>query len=176
MARRPQKTYSRNLRKRDPNFQEWPTNVGLSLSTLAGNGIIQTGILTVDDNIRVVSCELFWSLDGLTVNDGPIGVGLSHGDYQDSEISEYINAKPTTRNDKIQQERASRGRTIKKVGQFHGNAVNQVLNDGKPIKTRLFMDINQASTLNMYVQNMGPSQLSSGAVVELNGKIWGHWK
>ncbi len=151
----------------------------LSLGTLAaGTLIADTWDDSVSERTRISSVVAIWALDVLTAPQGPIMVGVAHSDYTDAEIEEVIeNTGTWDRGDKISQERAKR--LVRVVGKFGqpsaAGEVDQVLNDGKPIKTKLNWILNSGDTLKMWAYNNSGSALSGTVpVVRVNGhaNLW----
>ncbi len=136
---------------------------------------------SVVERTFVSSVKATWSINGLEAvqNDGPVTVGLSHSDYTDAEITEFIaNAGSWNEGDKIAQEQGRR--KIKIVGTFmnFGLAGAQirtfVLNDGKPIHTKLNWILVTGQTLKIWAFNTGSSPLTSGALAQTIGhaNLW----
>ncbi len=145
---------------------------GLSLSTLA-----TTTLVGVDfDEVALSrawfgSMEATWSLDTNTAGEGPILVGIAHGDYTDAEIEAVIeNVGSWSEGNLVQQEVARR--KVRVVGVFPGSIVNEVLNEGSPIKTKLGWIVNEAETLKLWAYNRDPSTLTAGAQLKISGHVW----
>ena len=151
----------------------------LSLGTLAAKVMISANFDEVMvEKGRITSLVASWSLSNFTValGDGPILVGVAHGDYTDAEKEAFIEATGFwDKGDKIAQEVGRR--LIRVVGTFRQevNDVGQgsvVLNDGKPIKTRLNWPLITGSTLNIWAYNLGTSALAStNPVLSVQGKV-----
>ncbi len=117
---------------------------------------------TVNERTLVSSVVASYSLAELTAgaNIGPIMVGIAHSDYSDAEIQAVIDQTASwNEGDKVGQEVAKR--LVRRIGQFEdlGSLAPVVLNDGKPIKTKLNWILLQGQTLKLWVYNLG-----SGAV------------
>ncbi len=124
----------------------------------------------VDDKMWLLSADLVWALQGLTADEGPISVGLAHGDYSATEIEEFIEASASwDAGDKVAQEQ--RKRKIRVVGIFSGNETEEVLNNGMPIKTKLGFAIEEGETLATWAYNQSGATLTTGAALRLNGGI-----
>jgi len=138
----------------------------LTLSTLASATAL-TGTMwgAADGAYRVMSVSRTWALRALTAGEGPIHVGYAHGDYTVTEIKEFIeNSAAISVGDKIAQEKANR--LIRVIGSFNGLSTNEVLNDGKPMKTRLNWFIPIGTVLNQFAYNDSGATLTTGAVVD----------
>lgn len=148
---------------------------GLVLSTLGA----QTLVSIVFDEVmrekgRISSIDTTWGLSDWTAgaDDGPIVVGVAHGDYTDAEIEEVIeNTGSWDIGDKIAQEVGKR--LVRIVGAFGSDTAGVfkqiVLNDGKKIKTKLNWQVATGNTLKVFAYNSGTSALADGAIVRLNG-------
>lgn len=151
---------------------------GLALLTLAGADLVSVAFdETVLDRAWIPSMEATWMLRNLTVGEGPILVGIAHGDYTAAEIEEFVeNAGSWSEGDMINREIAQR--KIRIVGAFSGlgtidtTFVDEVLNDGRPIKTKLRMILNQGETLQVWAYNQSGATLTTGASVLMNGHVW----
>ncbi len=131
-----------------------------------------------DENVNersfIPSVEATWMLRNLTIAEGPILVGLSHGDYTDAEIEAFIeNAGSWNEGDLVSREVGAR--KIRIVGAFPSpvdTLGDVVLNDGKPIKTTLKFVLNQGESLKLWAYNQSGAALTTGAVVIINGHAW----
>lgn len=139
----------------------------LSLGTLAAATLLSAIFdETVNERTYASSAVISWSLSNWTpaAGDGPIVVGLAHSDYSDAEIEEWIeNAGSWNEGDMVLSREVGR-RLIKSVGQFPIPAdanVGTVLNDGKPIKTKLGWILLQNQTLKYWAYNQGTSALAT---------------
>ncbi len=138
----------------------------LALSTLAAKTLVLVGFdEAVDERTLVASIDAIYSIQGMTPQelDGPIMVGIAHGDYTAAEIEEWIeNTGSWSEGDQVGTERANR--KIRTIGIFQGPSnINeaQVLNDGKKIKTRLNWILNAGLTLDLWAYNLGSSALAT---------------
>jgi len=117
------------------------------------------GTETVNERTLVTSIIASWSLSNWTPAEGrgPVVVGVAHSDYTDPEIEAYIeNTGSWNEGSKVEQEIGRR--KIRRVGQFDipsGATVSAVLNDGKPIRTKLNWILNQGQTLRYWAYNQG---------------------
>ncbi len=140
----------------------------LDLGTLAA----RTAILVIFDNVvnermLISSLVAIWSLADWTVatSDGPVLVGVSHSDYNATEIEEYLEQTQSwNEGNKIAQEINTR--KIRRIGVFQspigGVAADAVvLNDGKAIKTKLNWIMLQGQSLNIWAYNMGGSAFAT---------------
>ncbi len=119
---------------------------------------------TVTESTWVTSAEAVWAMSDFTegAGDGPIQVGWAHSDYTDSEIEAWVELTGGWAvGDLVQRE--VNDRKIKIVGVFETprDATDVVvLNDGRPIKTKLGWRLNTGQTIKMWAYNSGSSALS----------------
>ncbi len=146
-----------------------------SLGTLAAQtAVVKDFSDTVNERSLVSSVKAVWSLSGVTIGDniGPVLVGLAHSDYSQAEIEAWIEHVSTwDEGDKVAQETANR--FIRKVGILIPKPVGEaaVLNDGKPVKTKLNWILNQGQTLQSFAYNLGTSAF---ATTDPNLNVNGH--
>nr|AGA18252.1 hypothetical protein [uncultured marine virus] len=158
------------------NYVRGHVNEVLTLGTLGALTLVGTSFdEEVPESARVTSLVCTYALQGFpeAVNDGPIVVGIAHSDYTDAEIQEVIDSTATwERGDKIAQEKARR--LVRTIGVFRGDTTTaqigtEVLNDGKPIKTKLNWQLDSTQTLKVWAFNAGGSAITAGASVHLEG-------
>jgi len=165
-------------RKRQPRRREklivWPVFVTLTLSTLSDNAVIDTTLLDLAHDARLVSADLTIAAKGQTVGQAPIYIGMSHSDLSITEISEAVAAAPASPDDIIQNERARR--PVRDMGVLSAVSIDEVLNNGMPARFRIGLSIRTAFDLNLWAQNRSGAPLTSGTIVTVAGKIFGHWR
>ncbi len=178
MARRPHKRYSRKRAYGvDANFQDWPFNLQLSLSTLAADTTIILSMITFSDAAYMMSARGNWSAHDIALSTGQVRVGFAHGDFTVVEIDAYLAlGAPVSKSDKTNREISTRGRYIRKVGLFPFQDIAEVLNDGRPIKTKLRWDQQQNTSLSMWAQNSSDTPLTGDAHISFNGSVYGRWR
>ncbi len=160
------------------NYLPGNIELDLSLGTLAS----RTGILfatnTVTERTRCTSIKMLYTYSGYTVadNQGPIMVGVAHSDYTLVEIEEWIEQSTSWAVGDLVAKEVS-GRKIRKIGVFPISGVTAavgqatVLNDGRPIRTRLNWMLNTGQGLSMWAYNMGTIAIgTTNPNVNFNGK------
>ncbi len=138
----------------------------LDLGTLASR-TVASGAFDESASQRMVctSIEATYTLAQFTdtASVGPIEVGIAHSDYDTTEITEYLqNGGSWDEGNKIQQEIARR--QIRSLGIFEiksNSGMNSVLNDGKPMKTRLNWVLNNGDTLDLWAMNLGTQPIGT---------------
>ncbi len=150
-------------------------NENVTLGTLASGVVISQATDQFEREFFAISCDLNWSMSGFTGAEGPLEVGVAHGDYTVTEIKENLDLTGMEDpSDKITQEQGRR--LVRRSGKFRGQLSNEQINDGKPVRTRLrFMLAGSVATLQFFVHNLNASALTTGAIVQIDGKIYGRW-
>ncbi len=130
-----------------------------------------------------MSTDLSASVRALTAGQGdPMTIGLAHSAYTDTEILEGVDVTLTDPDEKIEQERSRR--LIRKVGVFHQEgqmddtftAMRMMSKYGSVVvRTPLRFTVGNDNALSLWVWNRSGSALTSGAVVEFDGNIYGRW-
>ncbi len=153
-----------------------------SLSTLASKTLLSNQF---DENVTektlLSSIQCTWSLDNITVPQGPILFGIAHSDYTDPEIEEVIEATESWNlGNKVAQEVGRR--LVRQIGVFVVDVGNPSVttqdiqfNEGKPVKTRLNWSLQTGATLRHWAYNISASALSNTSpVMRCNGKanLW----
>ncbi len=145
--------------------------VNFALGTLGAKVLLSLGgAAAMVDRVWFSSMKATWSLTGYTpvAADGPITVGIAHSDYTDAEIEEWLEATTSMDfSDKIAQERAKRKCRI--VGVFPAEALGEVLNDGRMIRTKAGWYLSSGEALNIWAFNEGTGALTTGASVGATG-------
>ena len=121
-----------------------------------------------DDRVFVQKFRGTWSIQGLTVGEGPIIVGLANEDYSAAEIEEWLeNNTGWSAKDMIGQERLKR--QCRQVGTFSGRLANESLNDGKAITTKLGFTIGAVGAMCFWMYNTASGALTTGAELFVEG-------
>ncbi len=155
-------------------------DLDLSLSTLGSKVVISSVTPgSVVDTTRVSSIKASYSLSGFTPgeNKGPIVVGVAHPDYTSSEIEAWIeNTGGWDIGNMVQREVAQR--RIRQIGTFpipEDATKGVVLNDGKPIRTKLNWVISEGEGLRFWAWNAGTNALTTtdpNFIVEGHANLW----
>ncbi len=143
----------------------------LPLLTLASLDVLGETLngSNVDKPTRVMSVDCLFAINGMTAGEGPVDIGLAHGDYTDTEIEECLEATGSwASDDKVARERGNR--LVRRVGQL--DAEHDELNDGKPVRVRLNWALVTGQTLRYWARNVGSGTLTTGAILTFNGTAW----
>ncbi len=161
-------------RRRNTKFQVLTVDQIVSLGALVSSGILSGAITSLGvTRYTVLSTDLLWAMDDITAGEGPITVGIANGDLSNTEISEMLDANPTSQSDIIARERLRR--PVRQSGVFAGFDTHETLNDGKFIRTKLRTSLNEGVELVIWARNKSGVTLTAGAVVRVTGKIYGYW-
>lgn len=151
-----------------------PVSESMALGTLADATALAAAIVTLGDaGFYLHAVKGTWTLRGATATEGPITVGVAHGDYTVAEIKEWEDASPTDPDDRVTIEQSRR--LCRKVGAFSVLSVSEVLKNGEEIKTPCRFSVGHTKTINMFAVNKSGSQLTTGAVVRFDGHLIGRW-
>ncbi len=155
-------------------FIALPVEQTNALSTL-GDKIVKAASLTGFDStkFRCVAVDLYWALQGATPTEGPLEVGIANGDLSVTEIGEMLDANPTSQSDIVALEQIKR--PVRRSGQFPVQAANEVIADGRKVRTKLHTILDTGIELVFWVRNNSGGALTTGAVVECTGTIYGYW-
>ncbi len=160
MGKHPKRKFRRYLRG--------SLNEQLDIGTLAANtlvGLIGSGV--VNERTLISSVVALHTLANVTpgADIGPLRVGIAHSDYTDAEIEAWIeNTGSWNEGNKVSQEIAKR--KIKQIGVFDVPASATqiaVLNDGKPIKTKLNWILLQGQSIRIWAFNDGSAAFATTA-------------
>ncbi len=146
----------------------------VALTTLADSTVISVTLATLTAKFYAISAKLMWSIRGKTANEGPLMLGLSHGDLSVTEIKEALEADLAIPDDIIARERTRR--PIRDVGYFMGNdQAQEHLNNGLQVKTPLRFALSDNKTIVGFIYNQSGGALTTGSIVEVTGTIFGKW-
>ncbi len=130
---------------------------------------------TTSERMWLSSVVATWSLKDLAsvVDDGPIIVGLAHGDYSAAEIEEFLENTGSWAEGSLQAQEVAK-RKIRIVGTFQqqqGDVVaTQVLNDGKEIRTKCNWILTTGKAIDFWAYNAGADAITTGS----NLHVYGH--
>ncbi len=147
----------------------------LALGTLGDNSLGSDALFAVSANsFRAISLRLTWAMLGHTAGEGPIHVGVAHSDYTATEIEEWFEQTASIdQGNKIANEQSDR--LCRMVGTFSGVSTDEVLNDGKPIHTKLNWNVREGQTINTWAFNDSGGPLTTGCVITPMGWLVGRY-
>ncbi len=157
------------------NFTALPFQSQLSLSTLADNTILIDDLFgsALLEDLSIISVDAFFALRTGTAGEGPIVVGYAHGDLTATEIKEKLTANLFDPDDIIAKERSRR--PVRDAGIFPVLSLPEVLNNGNPLRTPIRFLVGSGKSFNIWVWNQSGGNLTTGMILETQGKVYGRW-
>ncbi len=142
----------------------------ISVGALAANDVIKSDwIDTPDDSRWMIQLKATWQAAGFTEGEGPLVVGVAHGDYTAAEIEEWLEVTGSWNStDKIAGEQARR--KIRQVGTFPLAVEGENLNDGKEMTTRLGFRLEAGEVLTTWAFNKSIGAITTGGNIKVVGK------
>ncbi len=148
-------------------------NSDFPMGTALAQAVVTSAITNIGGTrFRMVAADLYWAMHDHTANEGPVEVGLSNGDLTVTEIAEALDASPISPADIIALERARR--PVRRSGMFSEQA-GDVLNEGKPIRTKFRTTADVGIEINAWARNLDDVSMTTGTIITVTGKIYGHW-
>ncbi len=192
MARKPKRQYRRigggrrfQARYRK-SFVTIPFSNSVVLDTLADNTVLLQDLTgSLGEDLFWISLDISASIRGLTAGQGdPMTLIAAHGDYTSGEVLEALDVTLVDPDDKIEQERARR--LVRKVGVFQqegqmddtftGLRMKGPRGGGSVIRQKTGWSIGDGHAPAIGLHNRSGAALSSGAVMEFDGNIYGRWQ
>jgi len=164
----------KHRRRRNRNFGVIRVQNSQPLGTLGDNTVISITLAAVTQEMYAIAADLLWNIRGGTSGEGPVMIGLAHGDYTITEIKEAIEADVTSQGTKIEQEQARR--QVRDVGYIGDVGPGIQFNDGKIKRTKLGFSIEDGQDVQGFAYNLHGSPLTTGGSLEVTGKIYVNWK
>ncbi len=164
-------------RRRMGKYLRGNIDENLSVGTLTAGTLISAVFdETVNERTLVSSIVASWTLSNMTPGEGigPLVVGVAHSDYTDAEIEAYIENTGSWNEGSLVESREVGKRLVRRVGQFPippDASGGVVLNDGKPIKTKLNWIMTQGQTLRYWAYNQGTAAF---ATTDPDVRLQGH--
>ncbi len=141
-------------------------DLNFNLGALAAADVVtQATQDAVTESARLTSIDCSYAVSNQTptADAGPLIMGVCHSDYTDAEVEEWIEL--TTGwdvADLVSKEVSSR--LIRRIGTFPGVEAateDAVLNNGRPIKTKLNWPLKTAQNIRFWVYNTGSAALAT---------------
>ncbi len=161
------------------NYRKVQIQSTIGLTTLVSHKPEAATILTnLLDKVKVSSLYLNFVWDDMTGTggnqneDGPLLIGVAHGDYTLDEIEEFIEAVTSIDfGDKIAAERSRR--LMRTLGTLSAMQISFPGHGGLK-KIKLNWTLGEASTLLVWAYNLGGSDLTTGSQLEISGyaNVW----
>ncbi len=163
------------LRGHGGRFQAIRFNAQTALSTLAESALIQTVLTSLAQDFFAVSADVLVSFRGGTLNEGPVQFGMNNGDLTVAEVVECLDAAVTSESDIIARERLKR--PVRRIGRIVNlGQASQLWNDGNAKRVQLRFNLANSIEIEGWVRNQSGATLTTGAIVEWQGTIYGYWR
>lgn len=159
------------------NFIAIPFTIELPLLALAESILAKIAVLATSfgEDIYIISVDVLTTLRNHTLGEVPIVVGFAHGDLTTSEIQEGLDASVTSPDLIVERERSRR--PIRRIGVFgRPDIAAQTLADGRIQRIRLKFSIGNDKDLVVWARNHSGAVLTTGAILEVQGTIYGRWQ
>jgi len=160
--------------RRNRNFVAIPFLANITVATLANDTLLSAAILTLTEDLFVMSIDAQWQLRGVTVGEGPVGVGFAHGDLSDTEMLEALDASAPGPDDIIAIERARR--PVRRSGFFPAITADEVLDNGITVRTKCKFSVGDGNSIDVWVVNRSGATMTTGALIKCSGTIFGRWQ
>ena len=135
----------------------------------ANQGIVDPTDDQVADRCYAISMEAVYTMTGLAAGE-TVYLYVAHSDWTLAEIEEFIeNQQGWDEGNLRQREIANRGRSIKLIGAW---AADGVLNDGRPLKTKLGFILADSDGLQFVAYNPDAAALTTGSEITALGHVW----
>ncbi len=153
-----------------------PFTTRLTLSTLLSSTVIKVSALgnAFGEDFYCHQVTANYALSGATPTEGPLSIGYTHGDLSVAEVLEAITAELTDPDDIIAKERARR--PVRKVGNFPVQAADETFRDGAMVRTGLGFSVGNDHKLDFWALNNSGATLTTGAIIDVDGVLYGRWQ
>lgn len=156
------------------SFVALPVKETLVLGNLADATVTVASGQVLAQDLFLISMDLQISIGGHTPSEGPLQVGIAEEDLTGAEISEKLDAAPTHQHDVPAVEQAARH--VRSIGTFPGLLSDEVLNDGRNIRTTIKWKVRDGAALfDFWLRNESGGALTTGTVVEIIGTAYAKW-
>ena len=167
-----------NRRKRGSNFVAIPFRIGVTMLSLGNNLVVKSSAFTMGEDLFVISVDLACHIRQLTAGEGdPCEVGICHGDLSITEVSEALEAELTDPDDIIQKERSRR--PVRRAGycvRVGSDDTALALSVGQQLRVPAKFSVGDGHALEFWVANRSGNALTSGAIADFVGTIYGRWQ
>ncbi len=146
----------------------------IALGALASNTLIKADFAnTLDQECWAISMDVEVIIHDFTAGNGPVVFGVAHGDYEQQEIEEWLEANGSWKSsDKIEQEQARR--KCRLIGTFDltEQQGQEKFREGQVVRVKLGFKIEDGETLSLWAYNDGTAVMTTGALLEMKGMIY----
>ncbi len=168
---------ARRKRNRRGSLVPLKFNMSVTLGALVDNiAVEQVTVDSLEQDFDIVSTDLLASIRNHTAAEGPLDFGLAQQGYTVTEIVECLDASPLSQ---YGPEMERSRRKVRVYGRFDGQSTEEEVNDGEPIRKKMFLKAFGHSTFaaaSVWVVNRSGATLTTGTILEVQGTHWGRWK
>ncbi len=164
----------RSKGRKDIAFAAISVTENLAVGALVNNtAIFGALIAALGDDFYAISADLMWTMVDGTGGQGPVEVGVAHGDYTIAEVKEYLDVDMSDPGNLIAKEQNRR--LIRRAGIFNVLSGAESLFDGQAKRLPLKFVINEGSPFNMWLMNRSGGTLTTGMLIRVSGTVFGRW-
>lgn len=156
------------------NFVAIPFSVGVPLGALADLSLVSLPLVTFGEDIFVISVDMNVAWKGAAGGEGPVELGIDHGDLTNTEVIEALEAELTDPDDIIARERARR--PVRRFGFCDMVTQDGVHNDGRTTRVPVRFSVGDGKALEAFALNRSGGPLTPGVTMSFNGTIFGRWQ
>lgn len=166
----------RGARRHQQNIRRVLIQTVAPLLTLGSKVALVAPLFAASDSeYLLMNMNITWSWTAITAQNGPISCGVAADGYTAAQVEECLEAITNiSLGNKIAQEQANR--IVRQVGTLSPDVVTTgtkaVLNDGKPVYTKLNWKVPIGDVPQVYVYNQASVALDTGSSVLLQGWAW----
>lgn len=162
-------------KRRSKNFVAIPFDVAITVGTPAAEGFSSENMFssTFAEDIYCLSMDYMADIREHTAAEGPLQLGVCHGDLTTTEVGECLDAELLDPSDIIARERARR--PVRNLGFFHGKDTDENLNNGIKKRQQLKFRVDNGHVLEIWLRNKSGAQLTTGTIVHVVGTLYGRW-
>ncbi len=143
------------------------------LTAGSGVAVLQNAIASLGEDFFLVSADLAVASRGHAQGEGPLQVGVAHGDLTVTEIKECIESDNSDPNNIIQKERSRR--PVRTVGYLRQDVDPALIGDGQMQRVRCKFMVGDGKAINVWASNRSGAALTTGTVVHIDGVLFGRW-
>ena len=135
--------------------------------------ILQGSPLVITEDYYMISMDIWLAQRNKDAGQGPILIGIADADLTTGEITEAVLASQLDPSDIIEKERSQR--PVRIIGQFPCIALDEVMNNGLPIRKTIKLSFSSAKGWTLWAMNQSGATLTTGGSCRFNLTSYGRW-